>query len=170
MGAKEHREQRRTKDAVRELQTTTQHARPATPAQGTAVDRKLQEITAVGRRLEGMDSTICMLAAETKSIRLDIAGFQIRVAGLEQRVSLMENNLNTAPDRDHEIITLGSKLIELEDRSCRDNVHFFSFPEQLEGWDIQAFLCSTLPTLTGLTFEPPLEFQRAHWSGIAATG
>ncbi|KAJ1118370.1 hypothetical protein NDU88_006561 [Pleurodeles waltl] len=100
---------------------------------------------------------MCTLAAETKSARLGIVGFQARVTGLEQRISSMENKRNTVPNRDQELLNLCSKLINLEDRSRRDNVCFFSFLEQLEG--------STLPTLTDLTFVPPLEFQRAHRLG-----
>ncbi|KAJ1117723.1 hypothetical protein NDU88_005920 [Pleurodeles waltl] len=57
----------------------------AGPAQNATIERILEEVTAVDRRLEGMDSTISSLVAETKSIRLDIVGFQSRVTGLEQR-------------------------------------------------------------------------------------
>ncbi|KAJ1123154.1 hypothetical protein NDU88_001627 [Pleurodeles waltl] len=83
------------------------------------MDRILQEITAVGCRLEGMDSTISALAAETKSMRLNKAGFQSRFSDLEQRVVAVEDHLNTAPDRDQELLFLHSKLVDLEDRSHR---------------------------------------------------
>ncbi|KAJ1192056.1 hypothetical protein NDU88_001368 [Pleurodeles waltl] len=42
------------------------------------MDRILQEISAVGRKLEGMDSAMALLTAETKSMRLNIVGFQVR--------------------------------------------------------------------------------------------
>ncbi|KAJ1211096.1 hypothetical protein NDU88_006457 [Pleurodeles waltl] len=84
---------------------------------GTNMDRILQEITAVGHQREGMDSTISTLAAETKSIRLDIAGFQSKVSDLEQRVIAVEDQLNTVPKRDQELLFLCSKLSDLEDRS-----------------------------------------------------
>ncbi|KAJ1188693.1 hypothetical protein NDU88_005451 [Pleurodeles waltl] len=113
-------------------------------------------------RLEGMDSTISALAAETKSIRLDIAGFQSRFSDLEQRVMAVEYHINTAPDRDRELLSLCSKLMDLEDRSCRDNVCFFGFLEHVEGADVPTFLKETLPSLTGILFDPPLQFQRAH--------
>ncbi|KAJ1125876.1 hypothetical protein NDU88_004291 [Pleurodeles waltl] len=99
----------------------------ASPAQDTVMECILQEITAVSRRLEGIDSTICMLAAETKSIRLDIVGFQALVTGLEQCVTTMEDHINTMPECDQELLCLRSKLINLEDRSRRDNVNFFQF-------------------------------------------
>ncbi|KAJ1194098.1 hypothetical protein NDU88_003393 [Pleurodeles waltl] len=137
----------------------------ASPAEEATMDRILQEITDVECRLEGMDSVIPSLAAETKSIRLDIAGFQIRVLGLEQRLVIVEDHLNTTPDRDQELLCPRSKLIDLEDRSNRENFSFFGFPEQIEGTDIQTFLRTTLPTLMSLTFEPPLEFQRVHQLG-----
>ncbi|KAJ1171329.1 hypothetical protein NDU88_003192 [Pleurodeles waltl] len=48
----------------------------AVDTQGTTMDRILQEISAVSRKLEGMDSAMVALTAETRSMRLDIAGFQ----------------------------------------------------------------------------------------------
>ncbi|KAJ1157581.1 hypothetical protein NDU88_010287 [Pleurodeles waltl] len=80
-----------------------------------------------------MDFAISSLATDKKSIRLDIAGFQPRVSGLEQRVATVEDHLNTTPDCDQELWYLHIKLIDLEDRSRRDNVRFFTFPEQIEG-------------------------------------
>ncbi|KAJ1106177.1 hypothetical protein NDU88_003580 [Pleurodeles waltl] len=115
-----------------------------------------------------MDSKISTLAAETKSICLDIAGFQSRVAGLEERVAAVED-LNTIPEWDQELLFLRSKLIDSEARSRRDNVSFFGFTEHIEETDIQAFLKKTLSTLTGLSFDPPLEFQRAHCLGLKRT-
>ncbi|KAJ1135924.1 hypothetical protein NDU88_002353 [Pleurodeles waltl] len=48
------------------------------------MDRILQEILVVGRRLEGMDSMMTSLTEDTKSMRLDIADFQSRVTTLER--------------------------------------------------------------------------------------
>ncbi|KAJ1113850.1 hypothetical protein NDU88_002091 [Pleurodeles waltl] len=90
-----------------------------------AMDRILQEISAVGSRLEGMDNTMASLTAETKSMRLDIAGFQSRVTGLEQRVTTVETHITSSQDRDQELIYLCSKLIDLKARSRRDNVCLF---------------------------------------------
>ncbi|KAJ1107291.1 hypothetical protein NDU88_004683 [Pleurodeles waltl] len=112
-----------------------------------------------------MDSTISMLAIESKFIRSDIASFQSRMMGLERRVTAVEDHLNSVPDREQELLSLCSKLIDLEDRSHKDNVRFFGFPERIEGPNIQAFLQKVLPVLTGITFDPPLEFQRAHRLG-----
>ncbi|KAJ1119270.1 hypothetical protein NDU88_007456 [Pleurodeles waltl] len=134
-----------------------------TAEHGTTMDHILQEITAVGHRMEGMDSIISVLVAETKSIRLDIAGFQTRVSDLEQCVVAVQNHLNTVPDR--ELLFLCSKLVDLEDKSHRDNIRFIGFPEHVEGAEVQAFLKETLPTLTGISFDPPLEFKRMHHLG-----
>ncbi|KAJ1093687.1 hypothetical protein NDU88_006783 [Pleurodeles waltl] len=129
------------------------------------MDRILQEISAVGRRLEGMDSMMASLTVDTKSMHLDIAGFQSRVTALEQRMMTVETPVALALDRDQELLYLRSKVIDLEDRSRSDNVCFLGFPETIEGADVQSFLKTTLPQLTGLTFDPPLEFQRAHRLG-----
>ncbi|KAJ1079704.1 hypothetical protein NDU88_000135 [Pleurodeles waltl] len=136
------------------------------------MDRILQEISAVGRRLEEMDSMMASLTEDKKSMRLDIAGFQSGVNALEQRLMTVETQAALLPDRDQELLYLRSKVIGLEDRSCRDNVRFLGFAENIEGADVQSFLKTTLPQVTFLTFDPPLEFQnsRTDWALNATTG
>ncbi|KAJ1215648.1 hypothetical protein NDU88_003256 [Pleurodeles waltl] len=55
------------------------------------------------------------------------------MTGLEQRVTAMEDHLNTVQDQDQELLYLRSKLIDLKERSHRDNVRFFGFPEHIKG-------------------------------------
>ncbi|KAJ1130658.1 hypothetical protein NDU88_009009 [Pleurodeles waltl] len=129
------------------------------------MERILQEITAVSRRIEGMDASISSLTLETKSIRTNIAGFHSRVMGLESRVETLETHMSTIQDRDQDLSYLRSKVTDLEDRSRRDNIRLLGIPENEEGTDVQTFLSSTIPKLTSLAFEPPLEFQRAHRVG-----
>ncbi|KAJ1193363.1 hypothetical protein NDU88_002661 [Pleurodeles waltl] len=133
--------------------------------QPSTMERILQEITAVSRRIEGMEASISSLTLETKSIRADIAGFQSWVMGLEHRVGTLETHMSTAQDRDQDLAYLRSKVTDLEDRSRRDNIRLLGIPENEEGTDVQAFLSSAIPKLTSLAFEPLLEFQRAHRVG-----
>ncbi|KAJ1104395.1 hypothetical protein NDU88_001807 [Pleurodeles waltl] len=150
-------------------QPSTTHQEMANPAQEPTMDRILQEISAVGRRLEGMDNAMVSMAVETKSILTEIASFQTRVLGLEQRVSKVEAHASSFQDRDQELLFLSSKLTDLEDRSERDNARFIGFPENIEGEDLDRFLQDTLPSLTDTVFNPPLEFQRAHRLGPRRT-
>ncbi|KAJ1217765.1 hypothetical protein NDU88_005355 [Pleurodeles waltl] len=150
-------------------ETSSAHQEMADPAQEPTMDRILQEISAVGRSMEGMDSAMVSMAAETKTIHMEIASFQARVLGLEQRVSKVEAHASSFQDRDQELLFLRSKLTDLEDRSRRDNVRFVGFPENMEGENLHRFLRDTLPRLTGITLEPPLEFQRAHRIGPRRT-
>ncbi|KAJ1100674.1 hypothetical protein NDU88_005755 [Pleurodeles waltl] len=69
-----------------------------------------------------MDNAMASLTAETKSSRLDIAGFQSRVMGLEQQVTTVEAHVASSRDRDQELLYLRSKIPDLEDRSQRDKV------------------------------------------------
>ncbi|KAJ1178591.1 hypothetical protein NDU88_003836 [Pleurodeles waltl] len=139
--------------------TTGPHASPppiepitmSDKEQFTTMERILQEITAVSHRIEGMDASITSVTLETKSLRSDIAGFQSRVTGLEQGMGSLETQADASQD--------------MEDRSRRDNIRLLGIPENKEGTDIQAFLGSTIPKLTSLDFDPPLEFQRAHRVG-----
>ncbi|KAJ1105236.1 hypothetical protein NDU88_002644 [Pleurodeles waltl] len=156
-------------EALRHQRVPPAEEHPLTPpssmadtTQGATMDRIIQEISAVGRKLEGMDSAMASLTAETKSMRLDIAGFQSQVTGLDKRVTSVETHIASWVDRDQELLYLRSKLIDLEDRSRRNNVCFFGFPENIKGADIHSYLRETPPKLTGITFDPPLEFQRVH--------
>ncbi|KAJ1200766.1 hypothetical protein NDU88_004587 [Pleurodeles waltl] len=91
-------------------------------AEESTMDGILQEISVVGRTLEGMNNAMASLTAETKSICLDIAGFQSQVMGLEQWVTMVEAHVASSQDRDQELLYLCSKMIDLEDRSRRDNI------------------------------------------------
>ncbi|KAJ1192277.1 hypothetical protein NDU88_001588 [Pleurodeles waltl] len=128
----------------------------------STMDHILQEITAVGNRLEGMDTKISELAAKSCSICTAIAGFQDWVKGLDHSLSKVENKLNQPLDKDQELQYLRDKLTDLKDRSRRDNVRFFGIPELVEGMDVRTFLKDTLPTLTSLNFSPALELQWPH--------
>ncbi|KAJ1082394.1 hypothetical protein NDU88_002562 [Pleurodeles waltl] len=140
-------------------------ANMADDTQGATMDRILQEISAVSRKLEGMDNAMVALAAETRSMRLNIAGFQSQMSGLDQRVTTVETQEASWTDRDLELSHLCSKLTDLEDRSRKNNVRLLGFPEGVEGTDIFSYLRDILPKLTDITFDPPLEFQRAHRFG-----
>ncbi|KAJ1168021.1 hypothetical protein NDU88_008403 [Pleurodeles waltl] len=112
-----------------------------------------------------MDNAIATLTVETRSMGLDIAGFQSQISGLDQRVATVETQMASWTDRDLELSHLCSKLTDLEDRSRRNNVRLLGFPEGAEGADILSYLRDILPKLTSITFDPPLEFQRAHRLG-----
>ncbi|KAJ1213965.1 hypothetical protein NDU88_001594 [Pleurodeles waltl] len=68
-------------------------ANMADDTQGVTMDRILQEISAVSRRLEGMDNAMVVLMAETRSMLLDIAGIQSQISGLDQRVATVETQV-----------------------------------------------------------------------------
>ncbi|KAJ1137678.1 hypothetical protein NDU88_004076 [Pleurodeles waltl] len=131
----------------------------------TTMERILQEITTVSRRIEVMDASITSLTLETKSMRSDIAGFQSRVTKMEQRMGSLEAQATASQDQDQDLLYLRSKLTDMEDRNRRDNIRLLGIPKKDEGTDMQAFLSSTLSKLTSLDFYPPLEFQRAHSAG-----
>ncbi|KAJ1194594.1 hypothetical protein NDU88_003882 [Pleurodeles waltl] len=134
-------------------------------SQGASMDCILQEISAVGRKLEGMDSAMVALTAETRSIRLEIAGFQSQISGLDQRVTTVETQVASWTDSGQELMYLRSKMTDLEDRSRRNNICLSGLPEGIEGTDLITFIRDILPKLTGITFDPPLEFERVHRLG-----
>ncbi|KAJ1219074.1 hypothetical protein NDU88_006645 [Pleurodeles waltl] len=112
-----------------------------------------------------MDNAMVALMAEMRSMRLDIAGFQSQITGLDQRVATVETQVAYWTDGDLKLSHLRSKLTDLEDRSRRNNVRLLGFPEGVEGADILSYLWDILPKLTDITFDPPLEFQRVHRLG-----
>ncbi|KAJ1177479.1 hypothetical protein NDU88_002734 [Pleurodeles waltl] len=112
-----------------------------------------------------MDNAMVALMAETRSMHLEIAGFQSQISGLDQRVMTVEAQADSWPIKDQELLHLHSRLTDLEDRSRRNNIRFLGIPEGMEGADIPSYLRDMLPKLTNITFDPPLEFQRAHRLG-----
>ncbi|KAJ1138615.1 hypothetical protein NDU88_004996 [Pleurodeles waltl] len=69
----------------------------------TAMERILKEISAVGRRVEAMDSKITDLSADSKSIRADIAGFQDIVTDLDHGLHTIESKVAGLPDNESEL-------------------------------------------------------------------
>ncbi|KAJ1142385.1 hypothetical protein NDU88_008711 [Pleurodeles waltl] len=141
---------------------TPPHTNMTEDTQGASMDRILQEISEVGRQLEGMGNAMVALKAETRSMRLEIAGFQTQISGLDQRVTTVEAQATSWANRDQELLHLRSRLTDLEDRSRRNNIRLLGIPEGTEGMDIPSYLRDMLPKLTDITFDPPLEFQRAY--------
>ncbi|KAJ1158817.1 hypothetical protein NDU88_011490 [Pleurodeles waltl] len=106
---------------------------PAEPRTMEATERILQEITAVGRWLEAMDSKISDLTVASTSIQADIASFPETVTGLDQCLTNVEAHVMTLPDHEAELRSLYAKVTDLEGRSRRDNVRVFDIPEHKEG-------------------------------------
>ncbi|KAJ1184309.1 hypothetical protein NDU88_001117 [Pleurodeles waltl] len=129
------------------------------------MDRILQEISAVGRKLEGMDNAMVALTAETRSMCLEIAGFQSQISGLDQRVTTVEAQAASWTNRDQALLHLRKRLTDLEDRSRRNNISLLGIPEGTEDADIPSYPRDMFPKLTDTTFDPPLEFERAHRLG-----
>ncbi|KAJ1172474.1 hypothetical protein NDU88_004321 [Pleurodeles waltl] len=123
-------------------------APPADPCSADATDPILQEITAVGRHLEAIDLKISDLSAASTSIRADRAHFQVTVTDLDQRHTTVEDDIAAMPLQDTERQFLRAKITDLEDRSRRDNVHFFGTLEHKEGSDAKAFLKNFLASST----------------------
>ncbi|KAJ1203327.1 hypothetical protein NDU88_007114 [Pleurodeles waltl] len=90
-----------------------------------------------------MVSNMTALTAKTKFIRLNITGFQNHVTGLEKLVTMMEDHLNTALERDQEFVFLRNKVIDLEDRSQRGKARFFGIPKHIGRPDVKGFLRRT---------------------------
>ncbi|KAJ1125952.1 hypothetical protein NDU88_004365 [Pleurodeles waltl] len=84
-----------------------------------------------------------------------------QVTDLDHRHHTVESQVASLPDNEPKLQYLKHKLRDLEDWSRRDNVRFFGLPEKIEGTDMRAFFRDFSPTITGLTFFPALEFQRA---------
>ncbi|KAJ1090304.1 hypothetical protein NDU88_003437 [Pleurodeles waltl] len=121
---------------------------PAASPPLEATDRILQEIAAVGRRLDTMDARISELTIASSSIRADIAGFRETVHNLDQRLTTMEEHVAVLPVQEAELRSLRAKVTDMEDRSRRENICFFGIPERKEGSDVKTFLKNLLPELT----------------------
>ncbi|KAJ1149741.1 hypothetical protein NDU88_002546 [Pleurodeles waltl] len=105
------------------------------------------------------------MSDDTQGASMDCILPEISSVGRKLEAAV-ESQVVLQTDRDQELLYLRSKLTDLEDRSRRNNVRFLGFPEGIEGTDILTYLRDTLPKLADTTFDPPLEFQRAHRLGL----
>ncbi|KAJ1194536.1 hypothetical protein NDU88_003824 [Pleurodeles waltl] len=76
---------------------------PETPSPDTAMESILQEISAVGRCLEAMDSKITDLSTDSKSFRADIAGFHDKVTDLDHCLHTVETKMASLLDHEPEL-------------------------------------------------------------------
>ncbi|KAJ1204009.1 hypothetical protein NDU88_007790 [Pleurodeles waltl] len=81
-------------------------ALPADPRAVDATYHILQEITAVGWRLEAMDIKISDLSMTSASIRMDRACFSEKVTDLDQRLTTVEEHVVMVLEHDAELRTL----------------------------------------------------------------
>ncbi|KAJ1169407.1 hypothetical protein NDU88_001300 [Pleurodeles waltl] len=135
---------------------------------GTGKGLSQTEELSRNRNLEQSNLSVWIVypqAAKRHKPGTDIACFSEKVADLDQRLSTVEDHIGMLPEHDAELQSLREKITDLKDRSRRDNVRFFGIPEKRESTDIKLFLQILLPGLTGLTFSPPLKFQRVHRVG-----
>ncbi|KAJ1115256.1 hypothetical protein NDU88_003482 [Pleurodeles waltl] len=98
--------------------------------------------------------------------KISAPGGSGQISGLDHQVAAVESQVALQTDRDQGLLHLRNKLTDLEDRSRRNNICFLGFLEAIEGADILSYLRDTLPKLADTTFDPPLEFQRAHRLGL----
>ncbi|KAJ1165147.1 hypothetical protein NDU88_005576 [Pleurodeles waltl] len=75
----------------------------ADPRSEDATELIIQEITALGRRLEAMDSKISHLYTVSTSIQADIALLQVTVTELDHRLTTVEDCLMTLLEQDTEL-------------------------------------------------------------------
>ncbi|KAJ1191549.1 hypothetical protein NDU88_000865 [Pleurodeles waltl] len=69
-----------------------------------------------------MDKTITDLTIASSSIGADIAGFRDTVDALDQRLTMVEDQMATLLDQEIELRSLRAKVTDLEDRSRRGNI------------------------------------------------
>ncbi|KAJ1126483.1 hypothetical protein NDU88_004890 [Pleurodeles waltl] len=67
---------------------------------GTAIENILHEISAIGCRLQAIDSRITDLSADSKSIRVDIAGLQTKATDLDHCLHTVESRIAPLPDHE----------------------------------------------------------------------
>ncbi|KAJ1097218.1 hypothetical protein NDU88_002343 [Pleurodeles waltl] len=134
----------------------------AGPVPDTTMDCILQEITALGHRLQGMNSNIAALTAEAKSIYTNIAGFQNRMTDLEHLISAAEERLKG----DENSSSSAAKSSTWRTEVTGTMYAFLAFRNVQRELDVKGFLENILPALTGLTFKRPLELQRPHHVGL----
>lgn len=107
------------------------------------------------KQIDKMNNVLSRHTEEIKTIRLDTAKLQQRVSNAEK----------TTADCQTDLHALNNKLIDLEDRSRRENLLLFNLKEGLEKDSALAFLMEKIPTrFIHLAASPP-ELMRCHRLG-----
>ncbi|KAL1264203.1 hypothetical protein QQF64_004558 [Cirrhinus molitorella] len=90
----------------------------------------------------------------TTSMESKLSALMERISDVEARVEFLEaydrDLQSNPPARKDEIDVLRDKLMDMEDRSRRNNLRFVGIPEGSEGTDMEAFLEETLPQLLNI--------------------
>lgn len=110
------------------------------------------------KQIDKTNSVLSCHTEEIKTIRSDTTKLQQRISNTEK----------TTADCQRVLQTLNKKLIELEDRSRRDNLLLFNLKEGLEINSTSAYLTEKIPTwFTKLAAFPP-ELKRCYRLGRPA--
>lgn len=93
-----------------------------------------------------------------------------RLASAEERISTAENSVKSlqtkVTEMETQLETVNEKLMDLENRSRRDNLKILYLKEGIEGTDSKKILESMLPKLLGLeTDKGIVKIDRAHRVG-----
>uniref|UniRef100_H3A3J7 L1 transposable element RRM domain-containing protein n=1 Tax=Latimeria chalumnae TaxID=7897 RepID=H3A3J7_LATCH len=118
--------------------------------------------------LQKMTTDINDLKSTMLSLKSLMEKMETRVIEAEGQINELEEEL-TAHDTKTQQLEIKisanvAKLDNLENRSCRNNVHIIGFPEGVKNWNPITFLSSVLPAILGLPANLPLDIEKAHHS------
>uniref|UniRef100_H3BAH7 L1 transposable element RRM domain-containing protein n=1 Tax=Latimeria chalumnae TaxID=7897 RepID=H3BAH7_LATCH len=105
---------------------------------------------------------------DLQSLHSSVNNLGTKITAAEARISMIEdeNRLRDTQSQhlQSQLSAAVSRIDDLENRSCRNNVRILGFPEGVEGNNPCTFLTKVLPDLLGLDSSDPLEIERAHCS------
>ncbi|XP_034041939.1 olfactory receptor 49-like [Thalassophryne amazonica] len=99
--------------------------------------------------------------AKLTDLAAHLANAESRIDFLEDANKVLEAN---PPATQTEVEALRMKVDDLENRCRQNKLRFVGFPEDAEGLDILAYMCSTIPELLQSDFPGGLQIGRAHRS------
>ncbi|KAJ1116609.1 hypothetical protein NDU88_004815 [Pleurodeles waltl] len=135
--------------------------------QDTLMEPILQEITKVGRWLEGMDTKIPDLAAESRSIRIAIAGFEGRVTGIEHLLVTVEGRLRATRTETRNGCTSRTSL-QIWRTEAVETMYAYSHSQNVQRAQTPGPFSGTLFLPSLASSSPPLlEFQWPHRMGTS---
>lgn len=100
-----------------------------------------------------LSTQIASILIDFSLFKQDVQNLKDRTGANEERVSSLEDVVQplsaTLWDRTGEMATLRTKIDDLENRLCRNNLRFVGFPERAEGSRPQKFLYTWLRDIFG---------------------
>nr|XP_033818516.1 IgGFc-binding protein-like [Geotrypetes seraphini] len=122
----------------------------------------IAELKALRSMLADVGIDVTEIKSELADMREDVTQFQQRLQAIEDKQSGQQATIKELQVQVKKIANLERELEDANLRSRRNNLRIWGVPEGMESTDMIKYLESFIPKILDITFDKPLEIDRAH--------